>query len=121
MNSKSQLDILAEQFSNWRSTRGGSRLTPSHLAKSALAIMDDYPRSEIFKALGINSNAVRRWEKKYTNSEIETDFVDLETSAPLSTHESLRLEIMYDELTLNISGSSTNLVNFVNALREGRQ
>jgi len=91
MQTKSQLDILAEQFSDWRATRSGSRLTHSHLANAALAIMNDYPRGDIFKALGINSNTVRRWEKKYTTPNMEADFIDLEPPVSPSPHAPLRL------------------------------
>jgi len=62
MNPASTLETVTEDFTTWRTTRNHHRIrTPLDLQKKALALKNHYPISKIVIALGINSDALKRW------------------------------------------------------------
>lgn len=120
MNQKHQLEALAEQFSNWRSSKDKSRNTPEHLVKSAVDAIDHHSKTEILKALRINNNTLKRWESQF--KEPETQFVELPTSGSIcETDKKLQVKLNFADLTLSVSGECCELANFVRQLTEGGQ
>ena len=122
MNTHTTLDDLTIQFNHWRSTRGKSRRTPSRLIHSTLALLDDYPRHVVIKALGINSDTLKRWQKEIAHTSSDhPEFIELTTNEGVNKPlpESLDMSLQWGDITLSLSGTSHDLAGFVNQLTKG--
>ena len=114
--SLNKLASLTERFNHWRLTRGKSRLTPPELIKLAVDLIGDYPRSEIVKALGINSSMLSRWESQYLST---PQFVELPTTdASLTQADTLQIEITLGAVHLKASGAVAELASFIAKLSQ---
>lgn len=121
MKPKSRLDILSEQFAHWRSTRGKRSQTPHHLKQAVLEIVGHYSKQEINRALGINSDTVKRWSNELTHTPQDSEFIELKpfNELPSSDPESLELKLQLGELAIAATGPSHELVSFVQQLAGG--
>ena len=81
------LTSLAEQFTQWRTTRSSRRSpVPTVLRQQALDLLSVYAKSQVIKALGINSTMLKNWQQVLGGGESMTansppSFVPLPTEA----------------------------------------
>ena len=79
--SKNKLDAVSALFQQWRSQSVCRRTeTPLELRTQAVALLQDYPRSHVVKALGINHTMLKQWQANPVAAQSSPAFI------PLSVH-----------------------------------
>lgn len=110
------LDVLAQQFSDWRSDKGKSKQIPTQLAESTVALIGEYPKAKIIKTLGINSLTLKNWESQFSTAQ---RFIELPTSHPRDEITTLRVDFSCGMIQLHAYGTSSEVADFINRLSLG--
>lgn len=71
------LDQVASEFQQWRSSRAKRGHTPPELMRKAIDLTQSYPVSEIVKRLKLNHAFVQRWSELAKAETPEPKFVPL--------------------------------------------
>ena len=97
---QSDLEHCAEQFAQWRAERAHRReAVPETLRQQAVALLAHHRQTHILKALGINSNMLRRWRDAALEATVPSSaFIELTTDEPVRAAASaLSLNLDYGD------------------------
>lgn len=88
--SRNNLSRVKRDLNNWRNSGRRGNKVPTKIRKETVELLNDLPRSEVLKELGINNQTLKTWED---SSEVE--FVDLVEIAnqPATLNLKLSLEL----------------------------
>ncbi len=106
---------VERDFAHWRSHREQRSHTPPALRQQAVALLEHHRPSHICQALGIHSDALKRWsqiakgstlaDKPLATTSPSPDFVALPPMEPHPQKEALKLAIERpDGLRLTVTG-----------------
>ena len=102
-NPASPLDKCADKFTQWRATRENRRTpVPASLRQQALDLLNDYRKSHVIKALGINNTMLKNWQGKETDSPPATPFIPLKTE---TTETASPLALTLSDSQLHVTGN----------------
>ena len=76
------IDEVAQDFAQWRSSRTKRTQTPPELIKQAVSLVEHYPKSIVVAKLGINSVTLKRWMNEDNNQEGASAFIEIENNPP---------------------------------------
>jgi hypothetical protein len=62
MVNPTRLETVTKAFRQWRFTRSAGSNTPKSLQQQAVSLLAHYPATQVIKALGTNSVALKRWQ-----------------------------------------------------------
>ena len=98
---QSDLEHCAEQFAQWRAERAHRReAVPETLRKQTVALLAHHRQTHILKALGINSNMLRRWRDESLEETLppSSGFIELTGDEPVRAAASaLSLNLDYGD------------------------
>jgi len=124
ITSHHKLEAVSTLFQQWRSQSAGRRTeTPVELRTHALALLQEYPRSQVVKALGINHAMLKQWQAAARPADTRAAFVVLSTPGAAS-HPLRELTLAFgngSQATLRGEFSLTELTTLLSGLGSARE
>lgn len=59
-----KLAAVKKKFANWHKANKGEKLTPRHLKREAVALLEFYSRNRLAKELGVMEPTIRSWQRR---------------------------------------------------------
>lgn len=103
MSAKLTLDLVKQNFTEWRSNGGRNHRVPDYLWEQAIALKDNYKKSTILSTLGISTAQYRARLKQHEEhkTSIAAQFIDV--TPPSTAISSHNIELMRpDGITLRL-------------------
>lgn len=57
-----KLIAVKKKFADWHKANKGEKLTPRHLKREAVALLEFYSRNRLAKELGVTEPTIRSWQ-----------------------------------------------------------
>ncbi len=59
-----RLAAVKKKFADWHKANKGEKLTPRHLKREAVALLEFYSRNRLAKELGVMEPTIRSWQRR---------------------------------------------------------